>query len=216
MATIVVFLGWIFSLCLHEFSHALVAYWGGDTSVKEKGYLTFNPLKYTDPLFSLVYPLVFLLIGGLGLPGGCVYIDRTRLRSATWETAVSLAGPASNALLAVVLALPFTLGFVDPTTRDWYWAVLAFLVQLQVSAVLFNLMPIPPLDGFGALAPWLPPETQTKLYGYSQYGLWIVFLVFWYVPEVNSVFWGIVYDIVAFLGVSPQLGWEGYQLFKVW
>ena len=58
--TTFVLIGWIISLCLHEFSHALVAYWGGDTTVKDKGYLTLNPLKYTDPLMSIILPLVFL------------------------------------------------------------------------------------------------------------------------------------------------------------
>jgi Zn-dependent protease len=62
---LVVLVGWIFSLCLHEFSHALVAYYGGDTSVRDKGYLTFNPLKYTHPLYSIVLPLLFLVMGGI-------------------------------------------------------------------------------------------------------------------------------------------------------
>ena len=75
MTFIVVLVGWIFSLCLHEFSHALVAYYGGDTTVREKGYLTFNPLKYTHPVYSLLLPMLFLLLGGIGLPGGAVYIE---------------------------------------------------------------------------------------------------------------------------------------------
>lgn len=52
-----VFLGWILSLCLHEFGHAIAAYYGGDTSVKEKGYLTLNPLKYVDPVLTLIMPI---------------------------------------------------------------------------------------------------------------------------------------------------------------
>ena len=104
MTFIIVIIGWIFSLCLHEFSHALVAYYGGDTSVREKGYLTFNPLKYTHPVYSILLPMVFLLLGGIGLPGGAVYIERWRLRSKGWESAVSLAGPAANLLLALAAA----------------------------------------------------------------------------------------------------------------
>ena len=60
MTFLVVLIGWIFSLSLHEFAHALVAYYGGDTSVRDKGYLTFNPLKYTHPLYSIALPLLFL------------------------------------------------------------------------------------------------------------------------------------------------------------
>src|SRR6185436_1918276 len=96
---LIVLLGWLFSLCLHEFSHALVAYHGGDYTVKEKEYLTFNLLKYTHPLYSILLPLVMLALGGIGLPGGAVYIEKWRLRSVKWETAVSLAGPASNVVV---------------------------------------------------------------------------------------------------------------------
>src|SRR5262249_25868997 len=82
---------WIFSVCLHEFGHAIVAYYGGDTSVREKGYLTFNPLKYTHPVYSLLMPVIFMMLGGIGLPGGAVYINDQALRSRQWRTAVSLA-----------------------------------------------------------------------------------------------------------------------------
>ena len=97
---LVVLVGWVFSLCLHEFSHALVAYLGGDFTVREKGYLTFNPLKYTHPIYSLLLPILFLVMGGIGLPGGAVYIETWRLRSRKWESAVALAGPLSNLVLA--------------------------------------------------------------------------------------------------------------------
>ena len=89
MTFLIVLVGWIFSLCLHEFSHALIAYFGGDTSVREKGYLTFNPLKYTHPVYSIVLPLLFLVLGGIGLPGGAVYIETWRLRSRRWISATT-------------------------------------------------------------------------------------------------------------------------------
>ena len=101
----VVLAGWVFSLCLHEFSHALVAYLGGDWTVREKGYLTFNPLKYTHPVYSLLLPLLFLVMGGIGLPGGAVYIETWRLKNRNWVSAVSLAGPISNLLVAFVLII---------------------------------------------------------------------------------------------------------------
>src|SRR3972149_7312976 len=107
MTFAIVLFGWIFSLCLHEFSHALVAYYGGDYTVREKGYLTFNPLKYTHPIYSLLFPMIFLLMGGIGLPGGAVYIETWRLKNRYWNSAVSLAGPMANLLLAIFLALVF-------------------------------------------------------------------------------------------------------------
>src|SRR6188474_2888900 len=105
MTFAIVLFGWIFSLCLHEFSHAIVAYYGGDYTVKEKGYLTFNPLKYTHPFLSIVLPLLILLMGGIGLPGGAVYIETRLIRSRYWLSAMSLAGPAANGLVAVSLAV---------------------------------------------------------------------------------------------------------------
>ena len=83
---VIVTILWVFSVCLHEFGHAWVADKGGDHTVREKGYLTMNPLQYTDPLFSLVLPVVFLLMGGIGLPGGAVYINHQLLRSRGWDT----------------------------------------------------------------------------------------------------------------------------------
>ncbi len=96
---------WIFSVCLHEFAHAAVAYRGGDITVKDKGYLSMNPLKYLDPMGSIILPVVFLIMGGIGLPGAAVYIDRRLLRSAHWDSAVSLAGPAMNIVLLLLLSL---------------------------------------------------------------------------------------------------------------
>ncbi|MEO0540050.1 MAG: site-2 protease family protein, partial [Cyanobacteria bacterium P01_A01_bin.105] len=102
--TLVVFAGWVVSVCLHEFGHAVVAYWGGDTSVKDKGYLTLNPLKYTNPGLSFVMPLMFLLLGGIPLPGAAVYINQRQLRSRTWKSAVSAAGPIATLGCAVAIA----------------------------------------------------------------------------------------------------------------
>ena len=67
--------GWLASLCLHEFGHAIAAYGCGDLSVPNKGYLTLNPLRYTHLQFSIIWPLVFLAFGGIGLPGGAVYVN---------------------------------------------------------------------------------------------------------------------------------------------
>src|SRR5512139_3681066 len=133
MTFTIVLIGWIFSLCLHEFSHALVAYNGGDYTVKEKGYLSFNPLKYTHPIFSIVLPLLFLALGGIGLPGGAVYIETWRLRSRAWKTAVSLAGPASNLVLAIILGIVLGLA---PVSREGVWPAISFLAFLQISALV--------------------------------------------------------------------------------
>ncbi|HVO69994.1 MAG TPA: Clp protease N-terminal domain-containing protein, partial [Aggregatilineaceae bacterium] len=116
---IFVLVGWVFSVTLHEFCHALVAYLGGDYTVKDKGYLSFNPLKYAHPMLSIGLPLLFLALGGIGLPGGAVYIDRHRLKNKWWSAAVSAAGPAANLLLAILLAAPFALGLVKTNVIEF-------------------------------------------------------------------------------------------------
>ena len=89
---IFVIAGFLVSLCLHEFAHAYTAWRFGDRDVEVRGYLTLNPLKYSHPLLSLGLPALFIALGGIGLPGGAVYV-RTSWMTKRQKTLVSLAGP---------------------------------------------------------------------------------------------------------------------------
>lgn len=213
MTFTIVFFGWIFSLCLHEFSHALVAYWGGDHTVREKGYLTFNPLKYTHPLLSIVLPLLFLMMGGIGLPGGAVYIERWRIRSKWMLSAMSLAGPAANLLVALVLALILRFG---PVENSGPWPGISFLLVLQISAVMFNLIPLPPFDGYNALEPFLNPVIRMQMDRVRGVTMWVVLLAFWYIPMVSDFFWGGVFLFSNILGVNFDLVATGFERFRFW
>ena len=163
-----VFIGWVMSVVLHEFAHGVVAYWGGDYTIRERGGLTFNPLQYIDPVGSLLLPVLFLLMGGIPLPGGVTYVRRDLLRSKAWDTMVSLAGPAMNVLLFLACAIPLhpKVGWVDPWADPEMWTpaqrLLATLAVLQGISVVLNLVPVPPLDGFQAIAPYMDEETRTK------------------------------------------------------
>ena len=114
--------GWLVSLCLHEFGHAYTAWRYGDHDVEIRGYLTLNPLKYSNPLLSLGIPVLFIALGGIGLPGGAVYV-RTWSMTKRQRTTVSLAGPFANVVLAVVLLALTALRSGTPTTwcsgRRW-------------------------------------------------------------------------------------------------
>jgi Zn-dependent protease len=213
MTFLVVIIGWVFSLCLHEFSHALVAYYGGDFTVKDKGYLTFNPLKYTHPVYSLLLPMVFLLMGGIGLPGGAVYIEKWRLKSRKWETAVSLAGPFSNALLALILSL--ILRFV-PISASGIGPGLAFLAFLQITAVVLNLLPLPPFDGFGAIEPYLSMDIRMKLAQTQGMLSWVVIILLWQVPFIGNLFWGLIGFLARLAGIPLQLAGLGLNQFRFW
>ena len=163
-----VFIGWIMSVVLHEFAHGVVAYWGGDYTIRERGGLTLNPLQYIDPFMSLVLPAIVFLIGGIPLPGGATYIRRDLLRSRKWESLVSAAGPAMNVLILLVLVLPFhpSIGWMTPPARGQASNAMVFvgaMAWLQMLAVLLNLLPVPPLDGFGIISPWMNPAARQRM-----------------------------------------------------
>jgi tetratricopeptide (TPR) repeat protein len=210
--TTFVLIGWIISLCLHEFSHALVAYWGGDTTVKNKGYLTLNPLKYTDPLMSIILPLVFLVLGGLPLPGAAVYIDEKRLRNRWWRSAVALAGPLGSAIAAFILAylwrwwLPLVLQDRLPFAKEFWLPLLfslGFLVFLNLYVMLLNLLPIPPLDGYHILEPWLPQQVQQQFRNFGLLGLIILIVLLFNVPPLSDALFEVAFQMGMLLGVEP-------------
>ena len=168
---IFVIAGWVVSLCLHEFGHASTAWRFGDRDVAVRGYLTLDPRRYSHPALSLLLPMVFIALGGIGLPGAAVYV-RTSFMTPRHRTLVSLAGPAANLVLAVLL-LALTRLFFDPN-HPVLWAGVAFLGFLQITAVLLNLLPIPGLDGYNALEPHLSPETQRAVEPFKPYGVFIL------------------------------------------
>jgi Zn-dependent protease len=213
---IVVTVLWVFSVCLHEFGHAIVAYHGGDYTVREKGYLTLNPLHYTHPLFSLLMPVVFMMLGGIGLPGGAVYIERDLLRSRKWETWVSLAGPAMNVVLILLISLAFKFGLLQNDPQHLASVTFGFLLQLQVSAVLLNLLPVPPLDGFQAIAPWLPADVRDRCFAASNTAFLVLFGALCFLPPLNEAFWNAVWFLSGLCGVDPHLGYVGWKTFRFW
>lgn len=226
ITTTFVLIGWVISLCFHEFSHALIAYWGGDTTIKDKGYLTLNPLKYTDPLMSIILPLVFLFFGGLPLPGAAVYIEEKRLRSRWWRSGVALAGPLGSAIAAVILACfwhwllavtpPHKLLSAENLWGFWFPLLfsLAFLVFLNLYVMLLNLLPIPPLDGYRILEPWLPEKVQRQFRNFGLIGLIILFVLLFNFPPLSRTLFNCSFQIGMLLGVDPVAANTGRMYFE--
>jgi len=208
--------GWIMCTCLHEFSHALVAYWGGDRTVRDKGYLSVDPTRFIDPVFSLLIPAIVLLTGGFPFPGASVQIDTSRLKSDKWSAYVSAAGPISNGILFLLFALPLhpLLGLVPAVVEDrpaWVH-YLGCMATLNFIAMLFNALPVPPLDGFGMIEHTLSHETRWKA---RQPGVtWMAFLglmvVMNSVPQAMAVFWYMLIRVSHALGLSPKMLIDGY------
>lgn len=206
--------GWIVSLCLHEFGHAFLAYRSGDRGVAAAGYLTLNPLKYTDMALSFVLPVLFLLLGGIGLPGGAVYINRGAIRGRFRHSLISAAGPIANILFAVVLGVVLS-NFAKGPTHLLFWSGVAFLGFLQVTAALLNLLPVPGLDGFGIWEPYLPRPWVAqagKVGGYAFFGL----LALLWIPPVNHRFFDLVYHLTGWFGIDSYAASAGHILFQFW
>jgi Zn-dependent protease len=96
------------------------------------------------------------------------------------------------------------------------WPALSFLLVLQISAVLFNLIPLPPFDGYNALEPFLPFNVRETVNQFRSAAIWIILLLFWYVPVVGDVFWGAVRGISTALGANWMLVAIGLDQFQFW
>ncbi len=210
-----VLVGWVLAVSLHEFGHALVAYWAGDTSVVHQGYLTLNPLKYTHPLMSIVFPIFFLLLGAIPLPGGAVYINRAAIRKPWMQSAVSAAGPLATLLFGILLLLPFIFGLSEMSLRDHsaFWAALSLLAYFQFFAFVLNLIPWPGLDGFGILEPWLSPSLLQYAYMLGGMGIFLFFLLFAYTPFGGWVAESVQRMVMALSPEATFLVGLGYQQF---
>lgn len=204
---------WVLSLCLHEFGHAYVAWRGGDHEIVGTGYLSLDPRLYVDPMMSIVLPVLFTLLGGIGFPGGAVFINRHLLRGPLWQSAVSLAGPAMNLAFLLALLVLYALASEEAETLR---AVLAISALYQATAIVLNLLPIPGLDGYGILRPWLPAAIRDSgdvLAGYSGLVITGLFLLS---GAFSRAIFGAGLNIIATLGFAPMDVIAGYRLIRLW
>ncbi|WP_083884346.1 site-2 protease family protein [Nocardia higoensis] len=210
---VLVVAGWIVTLCLHEFAHAYLAWRAGDREVELRGYLTLNPLKYAHPLLSIVLPVVFIALGGFGLPGGAVYVHSHNV-SPREQRMISGAGPAVNAVCGVLILLAVAL-FGSATSHSAFWYGLAFLGFLQVTATVLNLLPIPGLDGYGVLEPSLSYQTRRSLDQIKPLGMLLLFALI-LTPAVNGPFFDAIYAICELFGVPDVWVGRGAGLVRFW
>jgi len=119
-----------------------------------------------------------------------------------------------NALIFLGLALPFKLGLL--ADHPALASALALLAFFQAFAVVLNLLPIPPLDGFGVVAPWLPREFVQAVSSIAMFGIFIVFLLLWYVAPVGNAFFEFVYNVLAHAGIDPFLVLSGFRAYLFW
>lgn len=208
-----VLLGWLVSLCLHEYAHARFAYAFGDHSIEERRYLSLDPLLYFRGS-SLFLPLIALVSGGIALPGGAVLIRTDLIRQRWQQSVVALAGPATTLLCGIVVYMLAQLIGSGEGTAMLYDALI-LLVFFELMAFVLNILPVPGLDGFAVLRPWLP-ATLTRIVP-AKFGgivsLAMLAIVF---------FWGyrIILPAIGFItgltGMDMSPVWRAFQRFHFW
>ena len=175
------------SVILHEVSHGVVALWYGDDTAKQAGRLTLNPLPHIDPFGTILLP-VLLSLGGLGAFGYAkpVPVRPNRLRDPRQHSLyVSLVGPAVNIVLAAMAVLVFRTFFSDGTLFDLSLAarVVFFFGLINVILAVFNLLPIPPLDGSAMVERVLPERWWPMWLRLRQWSMGILLLVVLALPS---------------------------------
>lgn len=177
---IIILLIAIFSVILHELSHGVVAYFLGDKTARDAGRLTLNPLKHIDPYMSILVPVVLYILRAPVFGGAKpVPINYRHLKWREWGMAlVALAGPLTNFLIALIA---FLIGYFSGALRShpdgFGYFVFAELVYLNLGLMLFNLIPIPPLDGSRVLYALAPDAIRKIMDKVEVYGIIVVYVL---------------------------------------
>jgi Zn-dependent protease len=180
----------VIAITVHEFSHAAVATIEGDRTPRAQGRLTLNPLAHLDPLGSIA-----LVLAGFGW-GKPVQFSPFQLRSQRAGAAlVGLAGPASNFVLALLSAVVLRL-VIYRGLGEFTFLLLQRMVELNVVLGVFNLVPIPPLDGSRLLSIFLPQRHQGIVYFLDQYGIFFLLALLIFAPGLLSPFFNAIIRFV--------------------
>ncbi|MBR2998184.1 site-2 protease family protein [Candidatus Saccharibacteria bacterium] len=179
----------VFSVILHELAHGIVAYWLGDDTAKNAGRLTFNPIKHIDPIMSILVPVVLYLLKAPVFGGAKpVPINSYNLKWREWGMAlVAIAGPLTNFLIAFLSFLigHFT-GYLYGAGGEIVKFIFTELVFINLGFMIFNLIPIPPLDGSRVLYAIAPDGFRNILAQMERYGFIMVYMLIFLFGEVFS------------------------------
>jgi Zn-dependent protease len=199
----------LFSVIVHEYAHGYVAEWWGDPTARMLGRLTLNPVPHIDLFGSILVPLFLLVTGSSILFGWAkpVPVTLENFRDRKWgDITVSLAGPASNVLLAVAFAAGLFVARVV-TGGEVAPAILLLChygVFINLILAVFNMLPVPPLDGSHVVANFLSPPMAYSYRSAGRYGLIIVILLLVFTP-VGSIVFGVTWMWTSYM-VNLALG----------
>jgi Zn-dependent protease len=195
-ATIVVAIMLLVGLPVHEFSHALAAYRLGDGTAKLFGRLTLNPIAHFDPVGGVLLAVTFIGSAAAGSAFGFGWAKPTPVNPLNLmygrrgEAIVAAAGPISNLVLAVAAAIPLRYLIANPELYaqvPLLYEVLIYFVQINIVLMLFNLIPVPPLDGSKVMFAFLDRRTEYQIRPIlEQYGFFILIILF-FLPPGGSI-----------------------------
>jgi Zn-dependent protease len=180
----------VFAVTFHEAAHGFVAYHFGDDTAWRAGRVTFNPFKHIDRFGTIVLPALLILLRSPFLfgyakpvPVNFRRLDRPR-RDMVW---VALAGPVTNVLLAIASSLLFYgVDLVPPSPAEWLAANLVHSIQINAVLCVFNMLPLPPLDGGRVAVGLLPDALAFPLARLERYGILILLLFLLVIPYVGE------------------------------
>jgi len=165
------------SMTLHEAMHAFVGYWLGDDTAKVQGRLTFNPIKHLDPFLSILLPITLALIGA-PIFGGAkpVPFNPRNVKWNEWGVAlVALAGPITNLLVAFILFGVWVI--IGMPGSGLVWQIFTLSVSVNLGFFIFNMIPIPPLDGSRVIYALAPEFVRRGMEAVEKFGIMIIFLI---------------------------------------
>ena len=179
----------VVSVILHELAHGVVAYWLGDRTAKDAGRLTFNPIKHIDPYMSILVPVILYILKAPVFGGAKpVPVNYRNLKWHEWGMAlVAVAGPLTNFLIAFISFIigHFT-GLIYGSGGEILNFIFTELVFINLGFMLFNLIPIPPLDGSRVLYAIAPDFLRNILANMERYGVIIVYVMILLFGDVFS------------------------------
>lgn len=195
----------ILAVTLHEAAHGYVALRFGDDTALKAGRLTLNPLNHIDPFGTVILPLLLLYFGGF-LFGYAkpVPVNFGALRSPRWDMIwVAAAGPGMNVLLAIVSAiLLYTLPAFSAETGAFLGNMLRVSIQINLLLAVFNMLPLPPLDGSKVIAPLLPYALARPYLNFGRFGMTAILFIILVLPLLGGNM-GMNLDIFGWLVVRP-------------
>lgn len=183
VSIIMIFAIILLSMTVHEAMHAFMGYFLGDNTAKIEGRLTLNPLKHIDPFMTILLPLTMALLGGPVFGGAKpVPFNPNRVRYGEWGAAmVALAGPLTNLFIAfLAFGIGVLMGVVSNgglVASSFLGSVIAMTVSVNLGFFVFNMLPVPPLDGSRLLYALAPESARRLMEQIEQYGTLVVFLL---------------------------------------